>query len=165
MTYCVRFNELKYVTASLWGYALWWSGERMNPSTFCNSVSHRHLGTWSAWQVFMHNAVITKMPNFVIRRLNWLLCVFQDCTSEVEVWHRDVKFFKLFNKNGKSAWGDKAKMVTTTSTCILYISMLPSPTSRSLVAAPHHLPLSSYTLLIGWFEVGQWWILAEDGGT
>jgi len=30
------------------------------------------------------------------------MCLQQECTSEVEVWHDNVRFYKIFNKNGNT---------------------------------------------------------------
>ena len=39
--------------------------------------------------------------------LNVMLCYVvcqQDCSSEVEMWHDDVRFYKIFNKSGKTVF-------------------------------------------------------------
>ena len=30
------------------------------------------------------------------------MCYIQECTSEVEVWHDSVRFYKIFNQSGNS---------------------------------------------------------------
>ena len=30
------------------------------------------------------------------------MCLQQECTKEVDVWHNDVRFYKIFNKSGNT---------------------------------------------------------------
>jgi len=42
------------------------------------------------------------LPRRLLNLILLVMCFPQECTSEVEVWHDDVQFYKIFNKDGNT---------------------------------------------------------------